>query len=261
MSLRKRFFATKPAAPPEYPLPAPIRPVQPVYVIGDIHGCPDLVTRLLVEINRDVETTNQNNPHLIFVGDYIDRGEDSAGALALLMALQTSYPDKVTCLMGNHEKMLLDFLDRPEDRGGRWLRNGGLQTLASFRVGGLSETASATQLLKARDELLGALPNGTEDWLRGLPLTWVSGNVCVTHAGVNPALPICQQDDKTLLWGHRDFLAAPRRDVFWVVHGHTVVGRAEAKDGRISVDTGACFTGRLTVAVITYESVRFLETK
>lgn len=92
-------------------------------------------------------------------------------------------------------------------------------------------------------------------------LTWVSGNICVTYAGANPALPISEQNDNTLLWGHRDFLKMPRHDVLWVVHGHTVVDTTEAKNGRISIDTGACFTGRLTAAVITTEKVRFLEAR
>ena len=55
---------------------------------------------------------------------------------------------EVTCLMGNHERMCLDFLAEPEERGGRWLRNGGLQTVASYGVAG-----SQTELTKMRDAL------------------------------------------------------------------------------------------------------------
>lgn len=259
MNFLKRFFADRRGGTVTHRKPAPIRPAQPVYVIGDIHGCTGLATQLLEQIDLDIEAAGLANPHLVFVGDYIDRGEDSAAVLELLMHLAASLPDNVTCLMGNHEKMMLDFLDRPEERGGRWLRNGGLQTLASFRVGGLSDSASPEKLTEARDDLLQALPDGTEAWLRALPLIWTSGNICVTHAGANPALPLNRQEPRTLLWGHRDFMTTPRQDAFWIVHGHTVVETPEAKAGRISVDTGACYTGRLSAAAITENEVRFLQ--
>lgn len=260
MRFIRRLFAFSGPGRSGPPPPAPIRPARPVYVIGDIHGCAGLAERLLEKIDLDIETTGLNNPHLVFVGDYIDRGEDSVGVLDLLMHLSASLPDNVTCLMGNHEKMLLDFLDRPEERGGRWLRNGGLQTLASFRVGGVAESASPERLVEARNDLRRAMPPETEAWLRALPLSWTSGNICVTHAGANPALPIGDQDRNTLLWGHRDFMKIPRPDALWIAHGHIVVDQPSARDGRISVDTGACYTGRLSAAAISYESVRFLDT-
>lgn len=259
MDFAKRLFTPRKKPSSGHSIDAPIRPVHSLYVVGDIHGRCDLARKMIARIDRDLEAEKLEKPMLIFVGDYIDRGEDSAGALDLLVELCAAMPDNVICLMGNHEKMLLDFLDRPEERGQRWLRNGGLQTLASFGVGGLTTTSSAERCAEASFDLVEALPEGMEDWLRSLPLTWTSGNICVTHAGVDPARAISQQDPNTLLWGHRDFFKIRRQDSLWIVHGHTIVDAASADMGRISVDTGACFTGHLTAAVITKENVRFIE--
>ena len=73
------------------------------------------------------------------VGDYVDRGEDSAGVLRTLFARRDD--PKLICLTGNHEEMLLSFLDQPVEKGERWLRYGGMQTLASFGVGGVNPSS------------------------------------------------------------------------------------------------------------------------
>ena len=242
------------------PFSARLAPEQPVYAIGDIHGSSHLLAQLLEVIDQDFQSAGYQNPHLVFVGDYVDRGEESAAVLQQLTTLRGSLPNNVTCLMGNHEKMMLDFLDDPEERGPRWLRNGGLQTLASFGIGALTETAPPLQLQHARSALRQALPDGLEDWLRGLPLYWQSGNVVVTHAGADPTHPIQEQERNTLLWGTRDFTKTPRPDGLWIVHGHIVVDTAHAEAGRIAVDTGAYFSGRLTAAAIAPDQLRFLDT-
>lgn len=222
----------------------PPQPLQPVAVVGDIHGCSDLLANLLDQLeNRSCEV-------IVTVGDYVDRGEDSAAVLSMLMAKSTATPERFVCLMGNHEKMMLDFLDRPEERGRRWLRNGGLQTLASFGIGGVTETAAEDLLRQTSETLRNALPEGMEDWIRGLPDRWSSGSLWVVHAAADPALPVNAQDKRTLLWGHGAFLTTPRRDGLWVAHGHTIVDMPEMRRSRISVDTGAYHSGRLTAAII-----------
>ncbi|MDQ7071800.1 MAG: serine/threonine protein phosphatase [Rhodobacterales bacterium] len=162
--------------------------------------------------------------------------------------------------MGNHEKMMLDFLDAPEDRGNMWLRNGGLQTLASYGIGGLTDHAKPAQLVKTRDALRAALPEHCEDWLRKLPMYWTSGNIVCVHAGMNPNIAIDAQDSRNCVWGHRDFLKNPRQDGNWIVYGHIISEQAEARDGRISIDTGAYYSGRLSAAVIDRDSLGFLTT-
>lgn len=111
-------------------------PETPVGVIGDVHGCAELLEELLGRLDE------AGVKHIVTVGDYVDRGERSADVLHMLRARSSETPETLVCLMGNHEKMMLDFLDRPVERGARWLRNGGLQTLASFGIGNASDTAS-----------------------------------------------------------------------------------------------------------------------
>lgn len=242
---------------PETPHFAPERPL---YAVGDIHGRADLIDPILQVIDSDVAERGYTAPQLVFLGDYVDRGENSAQVLTHLRDLSLAVPDAVTCLMGNHEKMMLDFLDDPAGRGARWLVNGGLQTLASYRIGGIGTNALVEDMCEASDALAAALPEGMLEWLRGLPLWFRSGNVICVHAGMNPARPPEEQDDRALLWGHRDFVRAPREDGLLVVHGHTIVKEPVIRAGRIAIDTGAYHSGRLTVAAIGSGHCRFLQT-
>lgn len=239
----------------------PVAPEEPVYAVGDLHGRVDLLTEMLERLDADMLSRGRDEAQVVFLGDYVDRGDHAAEVLEWMHWLSWEYAGRVVCLKGNHEAMMLDFLVDPEGRGPRWLRNGGLQTLASYGIGGLTERAPAGELLMAAERLRAALPEGLEDWLRGLPLTWGSGNLVCLHAAADPAQPIEAQDPATLLWGHRDFLSGVRSDGVWIAHGHTVVDEPEAVAGRIAVDTGACFTGRLTAAAVyPGEDVRFLST-
>lgn len=228
---------------------APIAPDTNFFVIGDIHGCLQKLADLLMQIEQ-----LEDVPRVIVVGDMVDRGEHSAGVLNLLKRLNGEFGDLVTCLKGNHESMLLRFIDDPEATGDRWMRNGGLQTLASYKVNKLQGTTH-TDL---RDQLVQAMGIEMIDWLIALPLMWQSGNVAVVHAGADPKLPLDAQADEILMWGHGDFQRIDRSDGIWIVHGHTIVRQARSENGRISIDTGAYATGRLTAAYIRPGQVSFL---
>jgi serine/threonine protein phosphatase 1 len=114
------------------------------YVVGDVHGRADLLERVLEAIDADIGQIRARNPQLVFVGDYIDRGPDSAAVLRRMLELSTELPNNVTCLLGNHERMMLDFLVDPVSRGPRWLRSGGTSTLESFglHTGALAKNPS-----------------------------------------------------------------------------------------------------------------------
>jgi serine/threonine protein phosphatase 1 len=231
----------------------PIAPDQPFLAIGDIHGRADLLERL----ERILLAEAPGLP-AVFVGDYVDRGENSAQVIELLMSSSETGDQPVFCLKGNHEEMCLRFLDDPERYGERWLRFGGLQTLASYgvQVGG----ADVSALKRARDDLALAMGDKVIEWIRSRPTMWRSGNVCVTHAGADPARPLESQSVRSLLWGHKDFTEKSRSDGQWIVYGHVITDRPSAARGRIAVDTGAYATGRLTAALISHDSVRFLTT-
>ena len=241
---------------PRKPFTAPVQPASVVYAVGDIHGRADLLDRLLDRIAADAGGLEA--AELVFLGDYVDRGEESRAVLHRLADLSTAYPDTVTCLLGNHEQMMLDFLDDPEQMAARWLRNGGLLTLASFAVHGVSETPEPEEAAEAAARLRDALGPDLDGWLRARPLQHHSGNMHFVHAGADPAAPLSEQLPKHLIWGHPAFFRVPRSDGQWVVHGHTVVHAPEAVNGRIDVDTGAWFSDQLTAVRLRPDDLAFL---
>lgn len=233
-------------------------PERPVCIAGDLHGRADLLDRLL---NRLAAQPGAADCRLIFAGDMIDRGPGSAEALQRLFTLcdRPAPFESVSCLMGNHERMMLDFLRAPEKAAGLWLANGGDATLQSFGIdpyrpleGGRRDPAPL------RDALLQAIAPGLLDWLQNLPLLWSENNLAVVHAGADPRRPLPKQDSRTLIWGHPAFARRLRRDGIWIVHGHTVVANPGICDGRISVDTGAWRSGRLSAAWIERGGIEFI---
>lgn len=241
-----------PVVQPVAPFDAPLAPDAGFFAIGDVHGHSMALEALLARM----EALDPEAPR-VFVGDYVDRGEDSARVLQLVHDAQQARPEQVICLRGNHEAMMLSFLDDPEASGQTWLQYGGLQTLASFRVG----RPAGASLTEVRDALADAMGPALIDWLRARPTSWVSGNVAVVHAAADPELPISLQSESTLLWGCDNFQSRPRTDGVWVVHGHTIVDAAKAEAGRISIDTGAYATGILTAAHVTPGAVSFVASR
>ncbi|CAD0186673.1 Serine/threonine-protein phosphatase 2 [Ruegeria sp. THAF57] len=236
-SLLKRF--NRPAA---FSTPDPNTPV---CIIGDVHGCIAQLEKMLFQVPQD--------HRVILVGDYVDRGEHSAEVLRLV-----SERSDFTCLKGNHEQMLLKFLNDPTSHGPRWLRYGGLQTLSSFGVRGVRSEMNDAELQDCRDRLEDVMGQDMRRWLEQLPTSDLSGNVLVTHAGADPNVPVDQQKEETLIWGHPSFQKSDRSDGVWVVHGHTIVDAPSAKRGRIAVDTGAFATGTLSAVCLDGSEPRFV---
>lgn len=250
MTFLKRLFGKAPPPPPAFD--APLAPEAPVFVIGDLHGC----LRQMQDIDDRMQARDPE-AHKVYVGDYVDRGPHSKDVLAALHARKDT--PAVTCLRGNHEDMLLRFLQDPAGKGGRWLRHGGINTLGSYGISGIPPNSEATVLEDTAARLKDAMGLALIHWLDSLPTVWSSGNLAVVHAAADPALPMALQAEETLKWGHRDFFTTPRSDGIWIAHGHTVVDAANAADGRIAVDTGAYATGRLTAAYITAGTCEFLQ--
>ncbi|WP_368075973.1 metallophosphoesterase family protein [Leisingera sp. NJS204] len=223
---------------------AALAPAEDFVAVGDIHGCYDLMGRLLDRIALRPECGR-----LVFLGDYIDRGENSAQVLQALHGLQVSNPEAV-CLRGNHEDMLLGFLDDPLGEGPGWLRHGGRQTLASFGIAAVHAGMPDLNWIAARDSLQNRMGAGLISWIRTLPAYWQTGNVAAVHAGADPARPLEAQEDYHLAWGHGSFGRVPRQDGVWIVHGHTIAEEVRAEGGRICVDTGAFATGKLSAVAV-----------
>ncbi|KIC40558.1 metallophosphoesterase [Ruegeria sp. ANG-R] len=223
-----------------------LAPAEKFYAIGDIHGRLDLLQTLLPALDDDCP--------LVFVGDYVDRGGYSAHVLRQLRHLSTGPEKRAICLKGNHEDMLLGFLNDPRRLERVWLHNGGAQTLASF---GLANT-DLSEPETVAEQLQQAMGQPLLEWLLCQPLTWSSGNVTVVHAALDPSQEVDKQHARTCLWGHPRFPEKRRKDGRWVVHGHTIVDTPQIKNDVISIDTGAFLTDQLTAAEISTGTVRFI---
>ncbi len=246
-SLLSRLFGKEPKPVSMDWSLTPPKPETPLAVIGDIHGRLDLLRDLLAQIPDGYQ--------VVCVGDYIDRGPSSVGVLRFL-----SERDDIICLKGNHEAMMLDFLSDPDEKGRRWVRNGGLQTLAEIGVNGLTEMSGGMKLFEAQNKMYDALGEGLASWIEQLPVIHASGNIVVVHAGADPAKSIDEQKQRHLIWGHREFFVNERTDGLWVAHGHTIFDQPSCEKGRISLDTGAFATGRLTAGLISVDgTVTFVQ--
>lgn len=254
----KKMFAEP--EPPRFD--APIVIDRPTYAVGDVHGRFDLLAPLVRAIARDAEESALDSPRVVFMGDYVDRGERSKEVVDYLLHLVGGNPagvdGDVVMLRGNHEEMLLNFLSDPVSEGSRWLRNGGLQTLMSYGVGGVSTSTPPEGLEDAARRLSEAMGDSAMA-LRMLPSSALFGDVFFAHAGGDPTVPVGLQAERALIWGASSFRSELREDDKWVVHGHYVVDEADARLGRIAVDTGAFFSGRLTAARIMDGAVEFIQ--
>jgi serine/threonine protein phosphatase 1 len=223
-----------------------------IYAIGDVHGRADLLDALLAAIAADAARfADGRAARLVLLGDYVDRGEASAAVLARVAALRQA---GAVCLRGNHEAALLAFLADPGDAG--WLAMGGLQTLASFGV--RPPNPRDRRAVAAAAAALGAALGPALAFLENDLVTFhESGDVVFVHAALAPAVPLPAQDEADMLWGNSRFLERAWQKGRLVVHGHYAAPAPVQAPGRICVDTGAFYSGRLT-AVRLDEGVAFL---
>ena len=138
----------------------------PLVAIGDIQGCDVLLERMLAHLMARPDAAQIR---LVCLGDMIDKGPNSAAVLQRLHALcQNSAPfADCLCLMGDHERLLLNFLADPLRYGTAWLRNGGIATAMSLGLRPFPSkwfrkdaTAMAALLMNLHHELTNALPPG-----------------------------------------------------------------------------------------------------
>ena len=243
------------------PEATPFAPGRLVYAIGDIHGRADLLKKLLGKIDEDLAAhPSEREPLIVFLGDYIDRGDDSAEVLSIIERLWLSRSNReYIFLSGNHEAAMLNFLDAPE-KNGEWLRFGGLQTLYSFGLKGHSENSDDIARIEAGRVLREQLASQEILLRSALRMSAQVGNIFFCHAAINPKLPLDAQSEEVLLWGHPEFQREGGPEGMWIVHGHTITSEPDIGSNRIGIDTGAYYSGRLIAARITDGNIRFLST-
>jgi serine/threonine protein phosphatase 1 len=228
-----------------------------IYAVGDVHGRLDLLRRLEALITADLAQRQAKHSTLVMLGDYIDRGADSRGVIEHLSTRKGLCSEEIF-LRGNHEQVLLDFLDDAAVLGS-WCHFGGLETLYAY---GLKPSLPLTpeSQEELRLALRRALPPPHLSFLQGTRLSFETATHFFAHAGVNPRASLARQTAADLLWIRDDFLASTRRLEKVIVHGHTPRETPEVLAHRINVDTGAYATGRLSCAVLTGGRCQFIST-
>lgn len=232
-----------------------------VYAIGDIHGRDDLLLTLLGRIAADVEERAPSQVAVIFLGDFIDRGPHSRQVVECLMAGPPAGPLAAAqwiCLKGNHEEVMLDFLDN-QAAGKGWCAYGGLDTVRSYAdplpAPGWERDLSVVQGLLAR-----SLPQAHREFISALPLSHQCGDYLFVHAGIRPGVALDSQDPADLLWIRHEFLDDDRWHGKVVVHGHTPATKPQLRHNRIGIDTRAYDSNRLTALVLHGTSQAFIST-
>lgn len=235
---------------------------QLVYAVGDIHGRYDLLKTALGQIAADCAREAMGRvPMLVLLGDYVDRGPDSAKVLQALVWLQRRGEFALRLLKGNHEQGLLAFLEEPPRREA-WLRVGGAETLLSYGVAPPPPGAGTQELISARDALLDQLPASHLQLLGELEPMAMVGDYAFVHAGVRPGRPLAAQTEADLLWIRQGFLdvAGPFDRV--IVHGHTWLDDLpQVTEHRIGLDTGAYETGVLTMVRLDGAGVQLFQVR
>ena len=235
---------------PELPIGAP------VYAIGDVHGRADLLNALLDVISHDAKSY-EDTPHLVFLGDYIDRGFQSREVISTLIELGRGDDFETVFLKGNHEQAMLRFL-HDYKIGPDWANFGGRETLISYGISPPKSVNAVEEWEEIQQELVKTIPNQHVEFLEQLEVSHKIGPYGFVHAGVKPGVPYEQQTDEDRMWIRDEFLNAKDKEDLFIVHGHTPVNAPYSDRRRVNVDTGAYFTGRLTAVKIEGDKMSFL---
>ncbi len=230
---------------------------QRVYAVGDIHGRLDLLDDLLARIEDDIVARPIKTIGIVFLGDLIDRGPDSAGVIERLSTLR-HFPAKPLFLLGNHEEVLLRVLAGEAGLAYDWLGFGGDACAESYGV-----SASLLQAMsedRIAEVLNAAIPAAHIAFLKSFGDTFRFGDYLFVHAGIRPGVPIEQQQPQDLRWIRAPFLSDANDHGCMVVHGHTISDGIDRRVNRLGIDTGAYRTGVLTAAAFEGTDIRFLAT-
>ena len=227
------------------------------YVIGDIHGRLDLLDQLLAEIERERSKSPARKTLLVFLGDLIDRGPQSAQVIERLRSY-SSEGVRTIFLLGNHEEVLLRILDGDTWLIPSWLRFGGAQCLQSY--GGDPAKIVGKSDERALAVIRAAIPEDHEQFLKSFVDTCRFGDYLFVHAGIRPGIPVENQLQEDLRWIREPFLLDDSDHGCVVVHGHTISPEVEERPNRIGIDTGAYRSGVLTALALEGSRRWYLQT-
>ena len=195
------------------------------FIIGDVHGCLEMLKRLI-----DTLHWNPAFDRLIFIGDYIDRGQDSKGVIEFILQLQANSA-LVECVIGNHERMFLDYLSHADSQS--FILNGGLSTLRSYKT-------------PARKTETPLIPSSHFNFLSSLKNMIELDKYYIVHAGFRPDKRVADQEFLDLIWIRDEFIYSDCNFGKMVIFGHTPFYSPLIMKNKIGIDTGAVYGNRLT---------------
>jgi serine/threonine protein phosphatase 1 len=206
------------------------------FAVADIHGEITLLRKLIDTLRPAPED------RLVFLGDYIDRGEDSRAVIDYLLELRQAHP--CVFLKGNHEDMLLDYLEEESARYGPlvYLLNGGTATLESYGA-------------QDAPELRRKMPAAHLEFFHSLIEHWEDERYIYVHAGV-PLGPERPERHSSYLWVREEFIYSRAPFGKKVIFGHTPQRQPLVMENKIGLDTGAYWSGVLTALELPGEVIR-----
>lgn len=237
-----------------------------VYAIGDVHGHLRTLEQMHLAIAEDMQDAQHLQHHIVYLGDYIDRGPESAAVIDFLIERQ-NHNDGIfrSFLLGNHEHAMIRFMNEPDlIETSVWLKWGGVDTVRSYGYQFNSYPPVASDLERARDYLNTYVPAEHWEFLINLPIALEIGDYFFAHAGIDPLKKFSQQEIGDLTTIRQPFLSWHLDPAFKplskkIVHGHTVANDLAVYPHRIGVDTGLYAGGPLSAVVLEERNVRFLQ--
>ena len=230
---------------------------QRAYAIGDIHGRLDLLDDILQRIEADDAKRPEAKTTIVFLGDLVDRGPQSAQVVERLRRYRPEFASTVF-LMGNHEEVLLRIVGGETEVIGDWLKFGGAECVRSYGVDPADlQCRSPSDVPRI---LRQAIPKEHLKFLASFVDTASFGRYLFVHAGIRPGVSLSHQIPQDLRWIRQPFLENDSDHGRVVVHGHTISESIEVKANRIGIDTGAYRTGILTALGVEGEERWFLQT-
>ncbi|EIR5698127.1 serine/threonine protein phosphatase [Listeria monocytogenes] len=222
--------------------------MKPIFAVGDVNGEITLLDELLENWDKEQE-------RLLFVGDLIDRGENPAAVLRRVKALADQTGAIV--LKGNHEQMLLDFLENPSGKMHYYLSQGGMETIQSLIADSLDKKMTPEGLAERVKEEAAELI----DFIRNLPLYYEEGKYVFVHAGVDLTKKDWHDtEERDFFWIREPFLFGQNKTGKVFIFGHTPVQNLHIDESsgiwvsedktRLDIDGGAVFGGELHGVVV-----------
>ncbi|MCJ8322851.1 MAG: metallophosphoesterase [Rhizobiales bacterium] len=218
---------------------------QLVFAVGDIHGCDQLLNDAISLIKAKMEQlseTEDNLYHIVFLGDYIDRGPNSRLVIERLMSLNIDKCE-IHCLKGNHEDILLNFIKSPQKYFQLFKQIGGIATLNSFGI--MDVEAHRAEQISAK--LVEAMGIEMLVFLTQLPTYYSHEDYFFCHGVPKAGIALSQQPDKILINNRHE--ASPFYEQI-VIHGHVSSDKVERDGSKINIDTAAYVTDNLTKLLV-----------